>query len=51
MPRRCQRVKEEENNAARDDPKVVEAKRKESELSSKDDQVTRALNEKIPRGL
>ena len=42
------KVKEEENNAARDDPKVVEAKRKESELSSKDDQVTRALNEKYP---
>ena len=42
------KVKEEENNAARDDPKVVEAKRKESELASKDDQVTRALNEKYP---
>ena len=42
------KVKEEENNAARNDPKVVEAKRKESELASKDDQVTRALNEKYP---
>lgn len=42
------KVKEEENNAARDDPKVVEAKRKESELASKDDQVARALNEKYP---